>query len=81
MKMVLTIDWGSGSMTYSADFVMSNMSMKTYEKWVRLFAQYGTSQQHKDFLELLRIHIIFYGKGRKLKLYQRKYELLRGLVS
>lgn len=54
--MQIKFSWGTGWMEVNSDHVI-NMSMSHYRTWVKLFAQYGTPEQHCEFLTLLDTYI------------------------
>ena len=55
--MTIEFSWGTGKFIVNADNLIKDMSLVKYQKWVRLFAQYGDPQDHMDFLQLLDDHI------------------------
>lgn len=74
--MRIKFNWGNGYIDIDADAVIE-MSITGYRRFMMLFAQYGTPEQHKELLDRLRMHISMKGtKG-----YQRKLEMLEKLVS
>lgn len=79
--MRIKFNWHSGWIDIDADAVIENMSMLNYRKFAKLFAQYGVSEQHEDFLNRLQIYINMEKTKVRLKEYQQKYKLLKGLVS
>lgn len=79
--MKIKFSWDSGWMEVKADFVIEHMTLSNYRKWAKLFAQYGTAEQHKEFLERLDIHMGCEDRPAKLKRYERMQEVLKGLVS
>ena len=55
--MKIKFSWGTGWMETSAEHVAEDMQMSIYRKWVKLFAQYGTPEQHKEFLQFVISYI------------------------
>lgn len=79
--MKIKFNWNTGWMEVNADFVIEHMRLSAYRKWVKLFAQYGTAEQHKEFHERLDIYIGMETNQTKLKRYKRMRDVLEGLVS
>lgn len=79
--MKIKFSWNTGWMEVEADFVIEHMRLTAYKKWTKLFAKYGTPEQHKEFLERLDIYMRCEDRPTPLKTYKRKYEILEGLVS
>lgn len=79
--MKIKFSWDSGWMEVEVDFVIEHMKLSNYRKWAKLFAQYGTAEQHKEFLERLDIYMGCEDRPAKLKRYERMQEVLKGLVS
>lgn len=55
--MTIKFSWGSGWMELKAEYIVENMSMTDYRKWVKLFARWGTKEQHNNFLQLVNTYI------------------------
>lgn len=55
--MQIKFKWETGWMEVNSDHVINNMSMSQYATWVKLFARYGSPEQHCEFLTLLDTYI------------------------
>lgn len=52
--MIIKFNWNGGWMEYDGDKAITDIAQATYRKWVKLFAKYGTSDQHRAFLERIK---------------------------
>ena len=43
----------SGWIELKAEYIVEYMRMTTFRKWAKMFAKFGTSEQHKEFLQFL----------------------------
>lgn len=55
--MQIKISWGSGGMVLSAAFIVEKMPPAHFKKWYKLFAQHGTNEQYREFLDYLTLYI------------------------
>ena len=55
--MLIKFSWGSGWMEVDADRIITNMTIRRYRQWAKLFAKYGTAEQHSAFLQLVTQYI------------------------
>lgn len=51
--MTIKINHSSGWIKIKADAVVGKMSLPHYRKLMKLFAQWGTPEQHKEFFQFL----------------------------
>jgi hypothetical protein len=66
--MTITIKWCEtgrrGWLEYDLDVMIKDVPMTNYKKWAKLFATYGTTEQHDAVLSLIK------------KYYQEAYDWL-----
>lgn len=74
--MRIRLDWNSGYIDIDADAVIE-MKIVNYRIFMKLFEQYGTSEQHRELLDRLQAHTDKNGtKG-----YRQKLEILKMVVQ
>lgn len=58
--MKIRIEWCEsgrrGYMEYDSDVMIKDMPMTNFKKWGKLFAKYGTPEQHNKFLSLIKVY-------------------------
>lgn len=55
--MRIEFSWGTGGMEVVVERVIELWPMTNYRKWVKLFARYGTADQHQQFLQYVAQYI------------------------
>lgn len=55
--MIIKFNHWNGKITVDAEIMILDMPMANYRKWVKLFAQYGLSEDQQAFLQLLEDQI------------------------
>lgn len=55
--MNIKISWVNGWMEINAEGFIETATMAKYRKWAKLFAQYGETEQHNAFLQLVNTYI------------------------
>lgn len=81
--MTIEINYPNGWIKLDADFIIEQVSMPNYKKWLKLFAKYGTAEDHRAFRERLNIYIAVHPNEKKtlLEKYKRKQELLEAYLK
>lgn len=59
----------TGWIQLKKEYILKEMPLRAYRKWVKLFAQWGAVEQHKDFSAYIK------------KCYQEAYEMLNVALS
>lgn len=55
--MIIRFNYPNGFMEVDADALIQSMRLVIYKRYAPLFAKYGTSEQHNEFLQLLDEYI------------------------
>lgn len=80
--MKIKFSWGTGWMEMDAEHIIEKYQLRLYRKWAKLFAQYGTTEQHNEFLEMVSAYMdIAKDTPTRLKRYTTIYKVLKGLVA
>ena len=80
MAMTIQFGFGNGHIAYDADAVIG-MTMTNFRRFAQLFALHGTPEQHRAFLDLLRVYVSTESRKTYLTEYKQKLKVMSTLLG